>query len=77
MTAVEAGTGQVRIHLAELMARHNVTNVALADAIGIRAKDLSRLKNNDVTFIRLTTMAAICRELKCQPGDLLTYDPQD
>jgi putative transcriptional regulator len=64
----------IRIHLAELMARHNVTNVALADAIGIRAKDLSRLKNSDVTFIRLTTLAAICRELQCQPGDLLTYD---
>lgn len=72
--STETGQGmEVRIHLAELMARHNVTNVALADAIGIRAKDLSRLKNGDITFIRLSTLAALCRELQCQPGDLLTY----
>lgn len=63
----------IRVNLAELMARHKVTNIALADAIGIRAKDLSRLKNGDISFIRLTTLAAICRELDCQPGDLLTY----
>lgn len=66
-------TEHIKINLAELMARHKVTNVALADAIGIRAKDLSRLKNGDISFIRLTTLAAICRELDCQPGDLLTY----
>lgn len=63
----------IQIHLAELMARHRVTNEALAEAIGISPNQLSRLKNVDVSFIRLTTLAAICRELKCQPGDLLTY----
>lgn len=73
MTTTESTTVQIRIHLAELMARHKVTNEALAEAIGISPNQLSRLKNGDVSFIRLTTMAAICRELKCQPGDLLTY----
>jgi putative transcriptional regulator len=65
----------IRIRLAELMARHNVTNEALAEAIGISPNQLSRLKNGDVSFIRLTTLDAICRELKCTPGDLLTRDP--
>lgn len=66
---------QVRIHLAELMARRRVTGAALADAIGLSTNQFSRLKNGDIAFIRLETMAAICRELQCQPGDLLTYVP--
>lgn len=65
--------GHVHIRLAELMARHNVTVVALADAVGISVNNLSRLKNGDITYIRLDTLGAVCRELKCQPGDLLTY----
>jgi putative transcriptional regulator len=74
MTTVDQSAEPViRIHLAELMARHRVTNEALAETIGISPNQLSRLKNGDVAFIRLTTMAAICRELDCQPGDLLTY----
>lgn len=74
MTTVDQTTEPIiRIHLAELMARHRVTNEALAEAIDISPNQLSRLKNGDVAFIRLTTMAAICRELKCQPGELLTY----
>jgi putative transcriptional regulator len=75
MTTVDQSTEPgIRIHLAELMARHRVTNEALAEQVGISPNQLSRLKNGDVAFIRLTTMAAICRELKCQPGDLLTFD---
>lgn len=74
MTTADQTTGHgVTIHLAELMARHRVTNAALAEAIGISPNNISRLKNGDVAFIRLETMGAICRELKCQPGDLLTY----
>lgn len=64
---------RIRIHLAELMARRKVSNEALADATGISPNSVSRLKNGNVAFIRLETMAAICRELACQPGDLLTY----
>jgi len=75
MTTVDQVTEPaIRIHLAELMARHRVTNEALAEAIGLSSNQLSRLKNGDVAFIRLTTMAAICRELTCTPGELLTYE---
>lgn len=72
MTAAEQVTHSIQIHLAELMARHRVTNEALAEAIGISPNQLSRLKNGDVSFIRLTTLDAICRELKCEPGELIT-----
>lgn len=68
--STETRTGaQVRIRLAALMADRRVTS----EALGISANQLSRLKNGDVAFIRLTTVAALCRELQCQPGDLITY----
>jgi putative transcriptional regulator len=73
MNTETAQGAQVRIHLAELMARRRVTGAALADAIGLSTNQFSRLKNGDIAFIRLETLAAICRELQCQPGDLLTY----
>lgn len=73
MNTETAQGAQVRIHLAELMARRRVTGTALADAIGLSTNQFSRLKNGDIAFIRLETLAAICRELQCQPGDLLTY----
>lgn len=63
----------IQIHLAELMLRRRVSNEALADAIGISPNSVSRLKNGDVSFVRLSTLLALCRELQCQPGDLLTY----
>lgn len=69
----EADLHGVQIHLAEVMTSRRVTNEALAEAIGVSPNNLSRLKNGDVELLRLTTLAAICRELKCQPGDLLTY----
>ena len=75
MTAVGQDVEPViRIHLAELMARHRVSNEALAETIGLSPNQLSRLKNGDVAFIRLSTMAAICRELRCQPGELLSFE---
>lgn len=74
MTSPEQESHGIRIHLAELMARHRVTNAALAEAIELSPNQLSRLKNGDVSFIRLTTMGDICRELKCQPGELLTWE---
>jgi len=64
---------ELQVHLAEVMARRRVSNAALAEAIGISPNQLSRLKNGDVTFVRLETLKALCRELQCQPGDLLTY----
>lgn len=72
MSAVETDA-HIHIHLAEVMVRRNVTVAALAEAIGISVNNLSRLKNGDIAFIRLETLQAICRELKCQPGDLLSY----
>lgn len=45
----------------------------LAERIGITLANLSILKTNKARAIRFSTLEALCRELKCQPGDLLEY----
>ena len=45
----------------------------LADRIGITQANLFTLKNNRGKAIRFSTLEAICRELDCQPGDIISY----
>lgn len=47
----------------------------LADRTGISNVNLSLLKTGKVKAVRFSTLSAVCRELKCQPGDLLEYSP--
>ncbi|HWC95457.1 MAG TPA: helix-turn-helix transcriptional regulator [Candidatus Sulfopaludibacter sp.] len=54
---------------------HNhLTLTELADRIGITIANLSILKTNKARAIRFSTLEALCRELKCQPGDLLEWE---
>lgn len=70
----EAPEPRILVHLEEMLRRAGKTQVAVAEAIGIHSTNLSRLGNGHVSFIRLDTLKALCRELECQPGDLLTYE---
>ena len=47
----------------------------LADAVGISIQNLSVLKTGKARAIRFSTLSAICKELQCQPGDILEYMP--
>ena len=49
----------------------------LAQRVGITIANLSILKTNKAKAVRFTTLDALCRELDCQPGDLLEYRPDD
>ena len=49
----------------------------LAEAIDITLPNLSILKTNKARAIRFSTLEAICRELDCQPGDLLEFVPEE
>lgn len=49
----------------------------VADAVGISIQNLSVLKTGKARAIRFSTLSAICRELECQPGDILAYVPGD
>ncbi len=47
----------------------------LADRVGVTIANLSILKTGKARAVRFSTLAALCRELGCQPGDLMVYEP--
>ena len=47
----------------------------LADRVGVTIANLSILKTGKARAIRFSTLASLCRELECQPGDLVIYEP--
>ena len=55
------------------MAKNKIQLKVLADKIGISQANLSILKTGKAKAIRFSTLEAICRELNCQPGDILEY----
>jgi len=61
------------VNLDVMLARRKVRSKDLAAAIGITESNLSLLKAGKVKGMRFGTLAAICRHLDCQPGDLLEY----
>lgn len=63
----------ILVNLDVMMARRKIGAGELAERIGITPANLSILKNNKAKAIRFSTLEAICRELDCQPGDLLEY----
>jgi putative transcriptional regulator len=60
-----------------MLVKRGVKLTELAEAIDITLPNLSILKTNKARAIRFSTLDSICRELDCQPGDLLEYVPDD
>jgi putative transcriptional regulator len=54
-----------------------MTLTELSERMGITLANLSILKTSKARAIRFSTLAALCRELNCQPGDLLAYDDRE
>jgi putative transcriptional regulator len=63
----------IRVKLDYLLVDRRVSLTDLAARVGITLANLSILKTNKAKAIRFSTLAALCRELKCQPGDLLEW----
>ncbi len=63
----------IRINLDVAMARRKISLTELSQRVGISMTNLSLLKTGKVKAIRFSTLTAICRELGCQPGDILEY----
>ena len=63
----------IRVKLDHLLLDRRLTLTELADRIGITIANLSVLKTNKARAIRFSTLDALCRELECQPGDLLEW----
>ncbi len=64
---------RIRVQLDDLLAERRMTVTELADRVGITNVNLSILKNQRAKAIRFSTLAALCRELDCQPGDIIRY----
>jgi len=62
----------IAVNLDLMLVKRKMTLTELSGRIGISITNLSLLKTGKVRGIRFATLDAICRELRCQPGDLLT-----
>ena len=65
------------VNLDVMMARRKISAGELAERVGITPANLSILKNNKARAVRFSTLEALCRELDCQPADLLEYREED
>jgi len=65
----------IEVRLDVMLATRKVSLTELANRIGISVTNLSLLKTGKVKGVRFSTLEAICRELECQPGDILEYLP--
>ncbi|WP_394730572.1 helix-turn-helix domain-containing protein [Altererythrobacter sp. GH1-8] len=68
--------GNIVVKLDDILYARRMTLTELADRVGLTLANLSILKTGKAKAIRFSTLEAICRELECQPGDLLTYEAE-
>ena len=66
----------IHVKLDHLMLDRRLTLTELAERVDLTLANLSILKTNKARAVRFSTLEALCRELKCQPGDLLEWRPE-
>ena len=65
----------IRISLDRVLLERRMSLTELADRVGVTIANLSILKTGKARAVRFSTHSALCRELECQPGDLIVYEP--
>ena len=63
------------VTLDDMLHDRRMSLTELADRVGVTLANLSILKTGKARAVRFSTLAALCRELDCQPGDLVAYEP--
>lgn len=63
----------IKVNLDSVLKKRGITSKELAEKIGITEANLSILKTGKAKGVRFNTLISICRELDCQPGDILEY----
>jgi putative transcriptional regulator len=63
----------IEIRLDHMLLERKMTLTELADRVGITVPNLSILKTGKAKAVRLSTLDAVCRELDCQPGDIIIW----
>ena len=64
----------VRVNLDRVLLDRRMSLTELSDRVGVTIANLSILKTGKARAVRFSTLDALCRELQCQPGDLLTFE---
>ncbi len=64
----------VRVTLDRMLLERRMSITELADRVGLTVANLTILKSGEARAIRLSTLDSLCRELSCQPGDLLAFE---
>ena len=67
----------IRVNLDRVLLDRRMSLTELADRVGITLANLSILKTGKARAVRFTTLDALCRELGCQPADILEYEPDE
>lgn len=65
----------IRVQLDRILVERRMSLTELADRVGVTVANLSILKTGKARAVRFSTLDALCRELDCQPGDLLVHEP--
>lgn len=65
----------IRVQLDRILVERRMSLTELADRVGVTVANLSILKTGKARAVRFSTLDALCRELECQPGDLLVHEP--
>ena len=69
--------GKIILRLDRMTVERKISLNELAERVGISNVNLSKIKNNKVTAIRFSTLAAICEALDCDAGDILEYQKEE
>ena len=69
--------GRIVLRLDRVMADRKMSLNELSEKVGVANVNLSKLKNGHISAVRFSTLSAICEALRCQPGDILEYEPED
>jgi putative transcriptional regulator len=65
----------IRVRLGRILEQRRMSLTELAARVGVTVANLSVLKTGKGRAIRFSTLEALCRELDCQPGDLMVFEP--
>lgn len=65
----------IRVQLDRILLDRRMSLTELADRVGLTLANLSILKTGKARAVRFSTLDALCRELNCQPGDILSFEP--
>ena len=67
--------GEIVFNIDVMLARRKMSLTELSERVGITMANMSILKTGKAKALRLSTLESLCRELECQPGDILEYIP--